>query len=124
MTIETLLKELTAAVKENTEETKKVNNILNVFPNPIDQAVKLHGLDKPQSNTSEPKETPAAEKETAAAGITIEELAELAMKKIQSNRAENTPKIKSKLDALGIPKVSATPEDKIEEVHTFLKGLK
>lgn len=111
---------LEAAIKELNSNIDKLNGILEVYPNVLDQAT---GIDKaPKADTSKESETDNTS--AAKPKHTSDELAALAKEVLTSNKTEARPKIKEKMDALGISKVTATPDEHIDEVYEFLEGLK
>lgn len=118
MSLEQEIKELNATMK-------KVISIFEVYPNPLDEKV------------VDPKKVEASKEKAEASPIvdnvevdtefkpehTIDEIAALTKEAIRANKAENHPKIKAKMDELGIPKVTATPPEHIDTMHDFLKAM-
>lgn len=106
----------------------KLIDILEVYPNPIDEKI----IDPKKVEASKAKDeaeadNPINETENVDADFkpkhTIDEVAELARKAIQANKTENRKKVKDKLDELGIPKITATPDKHIDSLYEFLESL-
>lgn len=116
---------LEQAIQELNKNVVKLIGIFEVYPNPIDEKV------------IDPKKVEALKEKAEASPITdnvevdtefkpkhtIDEVAELAKTAIQANKTENRPKLKDKMDELGIAKVSATPAEHIDTMYDFLKAL-
>ena len=73
-----------------------------------------------RGEVAETKETPAEETKDDAPEIKIEEVIALLAKRVENNRAE----IKTKLNELGAPNVTALAKDKYPEFVEFLNELK
>lgn len=110
------------------ETMKKVIEIFEVYPNPIDEKI----IDPKKVEASKAKDeaeadNPINETENVDADFkpkhTIDEVAEIARKAIQANKTENRQKVKDKLDELGIPKITATPDKHIDSLYEFLESL-
>lgn len=116
MSLEQEIKELNATMK-------KVISIFEVYPNPLDEKV----VDPKKVEASKEKASPIVDYVEVDAEFkaehTIDEIAALTKEAIRANKAENHPKIKAKMDELGIPKVTATPPEHIDTMHDFLKAM-
>ena len=73
-----------------------------------------------KEEVAETKETPAEETKDDAPEVKIEEVRALLAKKVENNRSE----IKTELNELGAPNVTALAKDKYPEFVEFLNGLK
>jgi hypothetical protein len=92
--------------------------------------VQAQELEKPKAEKPKPKpakeevaetkEAPAEETKDDALEIKIEEVRALLAKKVENNRSE----IKTKLNELGAPNVTALAKDKYPEFVGFLNELK
>lgn len=110
---------------------EKLVSIFEAYPNPIDEAneKKDSAVSRAKAKTDakkEPaKEAPTKEEDNDAVEPvhSLDELAALAKKVLQADKATNQPKVKEKMKALGISKVSATPGEHIDEMYAFLEGL-
>ncbi|MBY8908184.1 hypothetical protein K6L05_00090 [Salinicoccus roseus] len=113
---------------------EKLVSIFEAYPNPIDEAneKKDSAVSRAKAKTDAKKEKPAdsvvtQSQEEADDAVepehSLDELAALAKKVLQADKATNQPKVKQKMKALGISKVSATPDEHIDEMYAFLEGL-
>ena len=73
-----------------------------------------------REEVAETKETPAEETKDDAPEVKIEDVRALLAKKVENNRSE----IKTKLNELGAPNVTALAKDKYPEFVEFLNELK
>lgn len=117
-------------IQELNKNIVKLISILEVYPNPIDE--KVIDPKKVEASKAKAEESPIVdntevenlvEEYGATPTHTIDEVAELAKKAIQANKTENRPKLKDKMDSLGIAKVSATPPEHIDTMYEFLESL-
>lgn len=111
MSLEQEIKELNATMK-------KVISIFEVYPNPLDEKV----VDPKKVEASPIVDNVEVDTEFKPEH-TIDEIAALTKEAIRANKAVNHPKIKAKMDELGIPKVTATPPEHIDIMHDFLKAM-
>lgn len=116
---------LEQSIQELNKNIVKLISIFEVYPNPVDEVV----IDKKkvEASIAKAEDSPITDNVEVDTEFTpkhtIDDVAELAKKAIQANKTENRPKLKDKMDALGIAKVSATPAEHIDEMHDFLKAL-
>lgn len=116
---------LEQSIQELNENIVKLISIFEVYPNPIDE--KVIDPKKVEASKAKAEVSPITDNVEVDAEFkpkhTIDEVAELAKTAIQANKTENRPKLKDKMDELGIAKVSATPAEHIDTMYDFLKAL-
>lgn len=112
------------------QDTKQVQALNALFATLAGEQVPQKNVQAPKTEkpktepakeeVAETKETPAEETKEDAPEIKIEEVRALLAKKVENNHSE----IRTKLNELGAPNVTALAKDKYPEFVEFLNGLK
>lgn len=89
-------------------------------PKPENPKAEKPKTEPAKEEVAETKETPAEETKDDAPEVKIEDVRALLSKKVENNRSE----IKTKLNELGAPNVTALAKDRYPEFVEFLNELK